>query len=261
MNSRAITAILVISMLFLAGCNTATTISQGIEDATGLHISIGKSDIDMAEITRKIAQLPRIDNQTVLTKDNFQEVYNKFNLMIEILNNEAGFDFQKLQLTKKSFNKVSKAITKYSPLINNYNEIIDAASSYNEEDEDSVKSFYTASAIFGLEITLIVTAVFYGAIFKGVGIVYRATGLNRLAFSCPTCIRVVLSQAHWFVRIYMVEKSGEAAKWLLDKTEELMDKLGGLEGIKEKTKEGYVKYSALLEEKIREISTSTANSS
>ena len=65
-------------------------------------------------------------------------------------------------------------------------------------------SFYTKTAIFSVELTLISTSFSAGTSYKIVGEVYRASGLQSFAFKCPSCVSAALSNAHWFVRTHFV---------------------------------------------------------
>ncbi len=121
-------------------------------------------------------------------------------------------------MTKDSYQKISRALTEYGPLINNYNEVVETARVVDKGKTEK-EEFYKAAGIFGLEVALIYGAVFYGVSFKSVGIVYRAVGLNRIAPICGSCVSSILSSAHWMIRGTLVEGTSKAAENLIDLVE------------------------------------------
>jgi hypothetical protein len=210
------------------------------------------------EMIKKISELPQIDENTVLTKENYQEVFSKINFLIDILNKEGGFDFRKLDLSLESFNKLNTAVTRYTPLINNYNEVINNAMEYRN-NKIPKNEFYKASGKFGFELTLIITTVFYGAVFQGVGILYRAIGLNRLAFTCPSCISYILSSAYWSATTYLVEDSSKVADWLYTQLNIFIESEGGIEKISEKMKNEVLGISDYIDLQVEKIKNTTSS--
>lgn len=52
------------------------------------------------------------------------------------------------------------------------------------------------------------------------GKLYRVSGLNRLAFKCPSAISYILSNAHWGLRDYLTNTATDSAEGLIDKLTE-----------------------------------------
>lgn len=183
------------------------------------------------ELAEKIAKLSTIELESVDSYDKFKDLADNFNDLIRLLNKEGDYNIREFEVTEESYQKISRVLTEYGPLINNYNEVVTSAKEYDGTTEKE-KIFYVAIGTFGLETALIVTTAFAIPVYEGVGIAYRAIGLNKFAFSCPTCIEIILGQAHWFVRTYMVEKSSETAEQILKLLES-----GGIKDLKQKTQD------------------------
>ncbi len=122
--------------------------------------AIENINLEEIQLIEKISMLPALDEGSVLTAENYHEFADKINMMIELLNREGGFDFSELKGTQEEYEKISKFINEYGPLIKNYNEVIYAAKRYNKENSHTAKKFYKASGKFGLELGLIVGAAY-----------------------------------------------------------------------------------------------------
>lgn len=166
------------------------------------------------ELAGEIAKLHVIELESVDSYEKFKDIADNFNDLIRLLNKEGGYNIRELEITDENYQKISRVLTEYGPLINNYNEVVMSAKEYDGTTEKE-KILYVAIGKFGLETALIVTTAFAIPVYEGVGIAYRAIGLNKFAFSCPTCVEIILGHAHWFARTYMVEKSSEAAEQIL----------------------------------------------
>jgi hypothetical protein len=138
--------------------------------------------------------------------------------------------------TRDVWSKVSTTITKYSPLVNNYNEVINSAKIYasSEKSEDK-REFYIATGRFGFEASLIIWAVFYSATYNSVGIVYRSIGLNQMALKHPVLVKNILSTWHWTLRSALVEAASQTATNIFNNTLDWYHELGEFEGIKQRT--------------------------
>lgn len=204
--------------VFLTGC-----INNKNPEETIVPKDFSKN-ISTKELAIKIADLPLLELETVDSYEKFKDVADNINDLIKLLNNEGGYEIPGFEVTEENYRKISRVLTEYGPLIGNYNEVVKAAKDYNDTEEKK-KALYISIGKFGLETALIITTAFAMPVYEGVGIAYRAIGLNRFAFSCPTCIEIILGNAHWFVRTYMVEKSSETAEIILNliETEKLKD--------------------------------------
>jgi hypothetical protein len=187
------------------------------------------SDNSTKKLSRQISELHPIEFKTVERYENFKEIADNTNDLIRLLKREGRFDIQELKGTVEEYEKISRILTEYTPLINNYNEVLKSANEYNKYGTtEKEREFYSAIGNFTLETFLIVTAAYAIPAYESVGIVYRASGLNIIAPSCPTCVSIILSNAHWLIRTYMVEKSTEAA----EKSKQILESIESLDEIK-----------------------------
>lgn len=222
---------LVVALLLLSGCPLQPT---GPPTGTGLPTLPAVDDKQVEQLTeeakelppkiaeeaskippslaKEIAKLPPLEIDSVESYEEFEKYADAANALVRLLNREGGFDLDKIEVSFKSYQKFSRVVKEYGPLINNYNETISTAKEFEEGNPEKEKAFYMAIGKFGLETTIIFTAVYAKAAFGVTGYLYRASGLNRLAFSCPTCVSVILSQTHWFIRGVMVEESSHLAE-------------------------------------------------
>ena len=107
-------------------------------------------------------------------------------------------------------------MTKWTPIIGNYNELVYAARAYNESDPETIKEYYQALGLFCFEVSIIYSNVWWKPTYAIVGKVYRISGLNRLAFRCPSAISYILSTAHWGLRNYLTNTATYSAEHLID---------------------------------------------
>lgn len=218
MTKKFITIFLIV-LVFVASCSN----NGGGGYATGVDTVVKFSN---ETLPLSISNLPLMDITSV---DSFQK-YEKFatymNNLIEILNEQSDiFNIPFLVTTREGWKKASRFIVEYGPLIDNYNEVVTSAKNQKENpSEENAKTFYIAAGKFGFETALIVGAVFYTVAFQGVGIVYRAVNLNTLAFKCGTCVKIILSNAHWTIRTALVEGSSQLAQTITDLVDDLYQK-------------------------------------
>ena len=227
---KKIIAIWLVLSLVLSGCAKSPTGNVPAVDSVKEFM---KEDLPIA-----VAKLQPINFASVENFERYKTFADRLNSLIKILNEQGDiFNIPSFQPTQSGWEKASRFITEYSPLIDNYNEVVLAAKNFEaKRDKESLKDFYLCSGKFAFEATLIIGAVFYSAAYQTVGFAYRASGLNRLAFTCSSCVSVILGNAHWFIRGVMVEGTSQIAKEIADDAIEAYEKAGGIEGIKQKTK-------------------------
>lgn len=168
----------------------------------------------------KIAQLPEIDLKDIRTYNQYRNFADKINSLILILNRELGVKIPLLDTTEKAWNEISKKIKKYTPLINNYQKLIESAKKFEKEKtKENYKEFYRRLGQFSLESTIISTILFHTITFNTVGYLYRASGLNIMAFKCPTCVSIILSNVYWSLKTYLVGESSKMAESLINNLE------------------------------------------
>jgi hypothetical protein len=215
--------ILIVTIILFSGCtekisDTATNISQKTKSVVddGIDFIVDNLLKEDIKIIQGVSALPTFEQETIDTYQAYQNFADVVNALFKFLNREGGYNFQILKGTQEEYEKISKFVTEYGPLVNNYNSIVYASKNYNHNDPESLKEYYKALGTFGLEFAIIYTTVWYSPTYKAVGMVYRWSGLNRLAFKCPTLISFILSQAHWGLRGILVDKSSGAANFFID---------------------------------------------
>jgi len=222
-----------ILLLLLSGCteNVANTLPKQFDNIkdiaedefnkikeiseNGLY-AIENMVINEDKLIEEISKLEPIDDETIDGVDSYHNLADKLNLLIHILNREIGLDLDNLQGTQGEYEELSKIITKYTPLVGNYNKIVTSAKEYKSGKTSSKDEFYKAIAEFSLEFVIIQGAVFYKPAYRMTGIIYRNVGLNRLAFKCPSIVSHLLSSIHWYLRNLMVNESSEIAGLFID---------------------------------------------
>ena len=201
--------------------------------ATGL-ITKGDEDSLNKKLPIEISDLNEFTEDNLNSYESYEKFANSFNNMIIILNNQKIFNIPKININQESYDKTLNFLTEYGPLVNNYNEVILSAKRYNATRLDKdLEYFYGKTSNFALELTLIQGAVFYSPSYNTVGKVYRASGLQTLAFECGGCVKVALSTTHWTMRNGLVELSSQFAETIDTTSKEKWDSIT-LESLQQK---------------------------
>lgn len=179
---------------------------------TTILLLSGCINFDEDKLITGIASLKPLDGKTIDSFESYRNFVDHVNLLFKFLNREGGYNFQFLKGTRDEYEKLSKIVSEYSPLINNYNKVIYAARNHSNKNPESAKEFYKALGVFGLEFTIIYTTMWYSPSFKIVGKLYRWSGLNKIAFKYPTIVSFILSKSHWGIRGVLVEKSFKCSR-------------------------------------------------
>lgn len=194
---------------FFASAGAEPPVPQCESDYVSTDLVLPKSELHnslLSTTASSIGKLPQIDFQTVETFEQYQAFADTMNDGIQIVNRDlTGTNIPLLENTQEGYGKISNIITKHAPLIKSYNHMVNSAQEVDVSDSNSISCFYTRTAIFSVELTLISTSFSAGTSYKVVGEVYRASGLQSFAFKCPSCVSATLSNAHWFVRTSFVE--------------------------------------------------------
>lgn len=162
-------------------------------------------------LVKSIATLEPINDTSLTSINSYHDFADGVNTILKFINREGDVDSKLLKGTTEEYAEVSMFITRWFPLVNNYNNLIYTARAYDEDNPESVNEYYLALGQFGLELGLIYSHAWYKMSYTVVGKVYRISGLNRLAFKCPTLVSSVLSKAHWGLRNYLTDKTTETA--------------------------------------------------
>jgi len=183
---------------------------------------IGEDYVD-DPIPYKVAELSELNLEDVDNFEKYKSFADNVNNLILILNDGLETEIPLLEKTQEAWGKASKTITKYGPLINNYNGVILSAKDFESlPSEDRYKKVYQELGVFSLELTFISATLFHTATFNSVGTFYRASGVNTFAFKCPSCVSVMLSSAYWTIKTVLVEKASEGAESFFDKLGDLV---------------------------------------
>lgn len=184
----------------------------------GSNISDSNLDYDslMLSTASYMGTLPVLNLEGVNSFEQYHDFVDKVNDAIKILNSEKlGMQIPLLQYAPDEYDKISKIITKFLPLIQEYNDMISAAKNVHALNQDSINNFYIKTGIFSVMLLLVVTAAYAAPSYWIVGTLYRSSGLTTMAFKCPSCVSVVLSEAHWAVRSYSVEATANVLDYTL----------------------------------------------
>ncbi|MBU4124072.1 MAG: hypothetical protein KKI14_01240, partial [Nanoarchaeota archaeon] len=157
-------------------------------------------------IPYEVSGLSLLNLNSVENFESYKQFADNLNGLISILNDKTKTKIPELKKTKDAWDKASKTINKYAPLINNYNDVIYSSKNFSlSPTKDKYNQFYQDVGIFSLEITFISATLFHTATFNSVGTFYRASGLNTFAFKCPSCISAMLSTSYWIIKTVLVE--------------------------------------------------------
>lgn len=205
--------ILLVGSLFATGCSTTPT-GEVVK-------SFDVSELNVSEITDafplEVAMLNSIDLSYITTIDDYYSFAEDYNKLILIVNEELDLTMNLLDLSSEGFANMLNLISKYSPLIDNYNQVVSNAVEFRKNELIEYKqAFYKAVLVFAFEAGLIAYAVFYGPAYNMTGAIYRQIGLNRFAIRHPKLISVILSNMHWTIRASLTEGSSLLAKGILD---------------------------------------------
>ena len=172
-------------------------------------------------LPNKISELPQLNLTDVKNYENYKEFADKTNDLISVLNEQGKFNIPMLKNTQEAWGEVSKKITKYGPLINNYENLTESAKIFEDNQcKENYQNFYLSLGKFSLETSVIGMTLFYSVTFKTVGTLYRASGLNIIALKCPSCISIILSDAYWTIKTVLVEESSKIADGIINKIKE-----------------------------------------
>ncbi|MFA5070906.1 MAG: hypothetical protein WC511_00875 [Candidatus Pacearchaeota archaeon] len=179
------------------------------------------NDYSKDPLPEQISKVPQLNLTEVNNYESYKEFADKTNDLISILNEQGKFNIPKLQATQEAWGEVSKKITKYGPLINNYQNLTQSANIFeNNKCKENYQNFYISLGKFSLETSVIGITLFYTASYQTVGILYRASGLSNIALKCPSCVSVVLSSAYWTIKTVLVEETSKIADGIINKIKE-----------------------------------------
>lgn len=172
----------------------------------------------------QLGSLPLIDLTKLETAQQYKEFADHVNDAIRILNADGklGYQIPMLEGTVEEYQKLSRVVTEYGPLIRPYNNLVTASREFDIHNETSVNVFYVKGGVFSIEVAIIATTFYAKPVYEVVGTIYRASGLQTIAFKCGPCVSVILENAHWFVRTALVTESAQIAETILNAVRNLV---------------------------------------
>ena len=222
-----LTLILLGNLVFLNGCiskdvndfaestlknskNVSQEISSNLKNASLNDSQKYQLKVNTAiEISNqiKIKNLQSIDLKKVQTLEDYNEMADHLNLAVKIINDKIDSDFKYLQKGTESYDKFMMEITRYSPLIDNYNEFIQSSYNLNSSNECSVNNLYIKGIKFAGETAFIMGGAFYETAYLTTGTLARYLGLAKMSSICGPCVSAAMSGSHWFTRNSLIEKT------------------------------------------------------
>ncbi len=190
--------------LSLTSCNLNTPNSVLFHRMDFSDISLDLTNVSNS-LPIKIAQLDSIDLSHISSQAEYIEFAGKLNNFIEIMNDELDLDVPLLKIESDSWEKFSKNLNKYSPVIGNYNAVVDSAVKFSHTHlSDDKKTFYILSMALIFEVGTIAFASFYSISYNTIGTFYFKSGLSRYAQNHPVLVSKILSWFHWTYRNILV---------------------------------------------------------
>ncbi len=187
-----------LTILLLFGCSTT---QSSIETKEKIAESIA------TQINTK--NLKEINLSQVQNYDDFTAKIDKINLVISIVNKHVDKEFDPLSVERTKYDQFTMTVTKYSPLIENYNDLIVVSRNFNVDDEELVDAILTETAAFAFEVAFISSFGLHELIFKSVGEFAVYSGLLRLSNVCRPCVSAAMSSAYWTGKNIVVDKGSK----------------------------------------------------
>ena len=228
MNNKHISIFFVTLLLILSGCN-----NQDINTITNNAIKTfneSKNYVDnliqnkskqvelKSDLAKSIAQpiiynnLQKINLSKVQSHEDFKDMIDRVNLLISVYNDKAGTDMKLLSKEIDAYNNFQREVSRYTPLVDNFNNLIDASYNLNYTSEESVDNLLKKSISFTVESVLVAGGIFHKAVFTIIGKFSSAFGLTSFSRVCPTCVSTVMSSGYWATKNYLVNTAGNLSE-------------------------------------------------
>ena len=143
------------------------------------------------------------------TYEEYINMVDNLNLMIDIINKKTGASIKMISKDVNSWNKFSMEVTRYTPLVKSYNNLVDSCYVYDKDNEESANQVLIKTSGFTAEIFLIFGTTFYKTAYGATGTIADATGITKLTSLCGPCVSAAMSAGHWTIRNGLVEKTTE----------------------------------------------------
>jgi len=171
------------------------------------------------KISSGLEELEPIDPTRLEDYESFKRNVERFNRVSDIIKENTGKDFGKITISRGKYDEIMSTAVKYAPLVNSYNELIESSKNLDPEDEDSVRRFYIALFLVGVDIALINSGAIYKGTYKSVWEINQALGLREVVpFIGYKGYGFLLSSIHWTLRGYIEGFKNDVYEVLLDET-------------------------------------------
>ena len=222
-----ILVILLLTIVFLSGCSNEDieSITNKAEDIQTYVVSFVSNEtartevkIDFAETIANAvinSKLQKINIEKIQTYDGYQMMIDRINLLIEIINPYLDKEIGTLSKDEGSYQKFLLAVNRYSPLIDNYNSLIEASYGFDPSNEASADRVISTTAGFTVEATLIFGGYVHKLTFKTVGELANFFGLTKMTSICGPCVSNTMSSMYWTGKTFVIEKFSELTETII----------------------------------------------
>jgi hypothetical protein len=228
MNNNSILVLSVILLLILLGCNnqdlnTITnnairSLNESKNYVTNMIQNESKQVDLKSDLAKNIAQpivdnnLQKINFSKVQSHEDFKKMIDNMNFLISIYNDKAGTNMRLLSKESDAYSNFQREVSRYTPLVENYNSFIDSCYKLDCTSEESVDNLLKKAISFTVESVLIAGGVFHKAVFSAIGKFSNTFGLTSFSRVCPTCVSTVMSGGYWTTKNYLVNTAGSLSE-------------------------------------------------
>ncbi len=217
---------LLMSTVLFSACT-----QQQITDTTGQVIASGKKMLDDTKnfvsnesardetkisMASGIAEFATNSNikkiEKIETYQQYIAMADNLNFVIDVINKKTDANIKQISKGVEDWNKFNMEATRYAPLFENYNSLVDSCYAFDKNNEKSANLVLIKSSSFTAEALLILGTAFYKTAFFATGKIAEATGITKLASVCDSCVSSAMSAGHWTIRNGMIEKTTEFAE-------------------------------------------------
>lgn len=154
-----------------------------------------------------ISELDVMSFNSVESFENYVEFANRMNILIGLLNEKFGLSIDDFEKTSEAWASVSKKISKYTPLINNYNNLVDSCRIHEEiHSKESYSNAYIKVRSFAFELSILSASFTHQITFLTIGKVFGKLGIGSIANTSPVVAKAVMSSAYWSLKSYGSEE-------------------------------------------------------
>jgi len=214
-------AIILISYYFSLDTAPQLSVCEPKQLSNQILVENNLEDYLVLAAAKSISALKPLDSSNIESFEQYQNFADTTNVAVSILNEKLLLQIPTLQVTSTEYDKATKMIARYAPVVDSYNKMIHSANNVDPLNEDSVNCFLSRSAIFSLELAVVYTAFYAGPTYNAVNVIHRSWGFQQLAVKCASCVEAALSYVHWNMRTAFVQGTSLAATTALNEIDRL----------------------------------------